>query len=357
MIKLYYLPLSLAVLLAGCGPKETELEDSNAAKADYVAEKTLVDTIVLREQPFNKQIVGNGKLRAVSKSTLRFAVGGELAEICVRNGESVRKGDVIARLDPQTARLNLEQARLNLDKSRMDRIDALIGFGYSDTTDISAEHRKVADIRSGYASAVNALKQAEIALANTTLTAPFGGKIANLQSKVYEQPQGEFCTLIDDRTFDVDFNLLEAEIGFVKVGQSVKVAAFNEPDRYFGGKVTQINPMVDDKGQINVRAQVDNPGGRLLEGMNVSVLVENRIPRQLVVPKSAVVIRDNQEVLFRLSPEGRTMWTYVNVLMSNSDSHVVSANTEKGAELNVGDAIITSGNLNLADNSEVEVKK
>ncbi len=356
MIKFYYLPLSLALLSAGCTPKTTEQEDSNAAKLEYVAEKTIVDTVVLRQQPFNKQIVGNGKLRAATKSVLRFATSGELVEICTTNGGSVRKGDVIARLDSETARLNLEQARLNLDKSRIDRIDALIGFGYSDTTNIPDEHRKVADIRSGYASAVNALKHAEIALANTTLTAPFDGKIANLQAKVHELPQGEFCTLIDDRAFDVDFNLLEAEIGFVKVGQSVKVAAFNEPDRYFNGKVTQINPMVDDKGQINVRAQVANPSGKLLEGMNVSVLVENLIPQQLVVPKSAVVIRDNQEVLFRLSPEGRAMWTYVNVLLSNSDSHVVSANTGKGAELNVGDIIITSGNLNLADNSEVAVR-
>ena len=54
MIKLYYLPLSLAVLLAGCGPKETEQEDSNAAKADYVAEKTLVDTLVLNSLSTNR---------------------------------------------------------------------------------------------------------------------------------------------------------------------------------------------------------------------------------------------------------------------------------------------------------------
>ena len=115
--------------------------------------------------------------------------------------------------------------------------------------------------------------------------------------------------------------------------------------------------MVDDKGQINVRAKVNNTDGKLLEGMNVTVLVENLVRGQLAVPKSAVVIRDNQEVLFRLGPENKAMWTYVNVVMSNSDSHVVAPNLDKGAELNAGDVIITSGNLNLADGSQVEVRK
>ena len=126
-----------------------------------------------------------------------------------------------------------------------------------------------------------------------------------------------------------------------------------EPDRQFKFRV----PWVDDKGQINVRAKVNNTDGKLLEGMNVTVLVENLVRGQLAVPKSAVVIRDNQEVLFRLGPENKAMWTYVNVVMSNSDSHVVAPNLDKGAELNAGDVIITSGNLNLADGSQVEVRK
>ena len=146
-------------------------------------------------------------------------------------------------------------------------------------------------------------------------------------------------------------------VGFVAVGPTVKTASFNRPDHYYDGVVTQINPLVDDKGQINVRAKVNNTDGKLLEGMNVTVLVENLVRGQLAVPKSAVVIRDNQEVLFRLGPENKAMWTYVNVVMSNSDSHVVAPNLDKGAELNAGDVIITSGNLNLADGSQVEVRK
>ena len=76
--------------------------------------------------------------------------------------------------------------------------------------------------------------------------------------------------------------------------------------------------------------------------------------RQLVVPKSAVVIRDNLEVLFRYK-DGRAQWTYVHTSLANSREYVVEANLDRGAELNPGDLVIVSGNLNLADGSEVSL--
>ena len=105
-----------------------------------------------------------------------------------------------------------------------------------------------------------------------------------------------------------------------------------------------------------MRAQVANDGS-LIDGMNVKVVVERMIPGQLVVPRSAVVIRDNLDVLFTYTPDGRAHWTYVKILYSNGDSHVVTANTDRNATLSEGDQVIVSGNLNLADNSEVTLKR
>ena len=50
------------------------------------------------------------------------------------------------------------------------------------------------------------------------------------------------------------------------------------------------------------------------------------------------------------------MWTYVHTLLANTDSFVVEANISRGAELNEGDRVIVSGNLNLADGSKVVLK-
>ena len=78
-------------------------------------------------------------------------------------------------------------------------------------------------------------------------------------------------------------------------------------------------------------------------------------PVSLVVPKPAVVLRDNQEVLFKIVG-GKAYWTYVKTLLENSDSYAVIAHPDKGATLEPGDTVIVSGNLNLAHESGVEVR-
>ena len=90
--------------------------------------------------------------------------------------------------------------------------------------------------------------------------------------------------------------------------------------------------------------------------MNVKVLLKKDVRNQLVVPKSAVVLRDNQEVLFKVVA-GKAYWTYIQTTMENSSSYAVIAHPDKSsATLNPRDIVIVSGNLNLAHDSEVVVK-
>ena len=84
--------------------------------------------------------------------------------------------------------------------------------------------------------------------------------------------------------------------------------------------------------------------------------MERNIPDQLVVPRSAVVIRDDLDVLFTYTDDGKAHWTYVRIVASNGDSHSVVANADRGSVLSEGDRIIISGNLNLADGSDVVLR-
>ncbi len=116
-----------------------------------------------------------------------------------------------------------------------------------------------------------------------------------------------------------------------------------------------VNPLVDKNGQVLVEAEIAN-NGTFIDGMNVKLLVEKELPGKLVVPKSAVVMRDNQQVLFRYS-DGHAQWTYVHTIMDNSNEYVVEANTERQADLQAGDTVIISGNLNLAHETAVSIKQ
>ncbi len=350
--------LLIAISLCNCrgGGDNDAGEDTNLAKQEYFAEKNPVTVMTLESRNFNKELISNGRLEACNRSVIGFVSSGIIDNVVAGVGEYVEKGDVISVLDNRDAMADVENAELSFRKAEIQLIDRLLGYGYSslaDTVKIPGETLNLYKISSGYSEAKVALGTARRNLENCTLRAPFSGKVADINTKTFETASNEFCTIIDDSYMDVKFSILETEYSFVSIGQQVKVSPFNDPQTQIEGKVTNINPTVNDNGQIDVIARVVN-NGRLLDGMNIKIIIENSVPDQLVVPKNAVVIRDNMNVLFRYV-DGKSLWTYVNVLMSNSTEHVVEANTSRGADLNIGDLVITSGNLNLGDNTAVEI--
>jgi len=188
------------------------------------------------------------------------------------------------------------------------------------------------------------------------LVAPFSGVLANINKKLYDRIDAgtTFCTLIDDSEFEAEFRVVESEAGDILLNDEVQLIPFSS-QKICRGRISEINPVIDENGMILVKAKVKNSGG-LIDGMNVKVIVEKNIPDQMVVPKSAILLRDNQEVLFRFTGNGVAFWTYVQTLAENTTSFSVIANPDKGAQLSPGDTVIISGNLNLAHESRVEVK-
>jgi RND family efflux transporter MFP subunit len=344
-----------SVFFICCKDKKEKQNDTNLAKQTYVAEKNFVEIYVLELKTFNKQLISNGRLEAHRKSALGFKSTGEIVSINVSEGSKVAAGSTLALLDSKEYEIALQHAELAFRKAEIDLADKLAGYDYIgvDTSKIPREVMEIAYIRSGYLDAKHSLASAKMNLNNCRLIAPFSGKVADIKSRTNERSSATFCTLIDDAVINVKFNILETELGFANVGQEVKVSSFNNPETVIKGRITEITPSVNENGQISIIAQVHN-NGELIDGMNVKIIIENSVPNQMVVPKNAVVIRDNMEVLFRCH-KGKSVWTYVNVQMANSDEYVVSPNTARGAELSVGDTVITKGNLNLGGDVDIEI--
>ncbi len=354
-MKLFYI-LIFVVIILGCSPKQDK-DNENPDKRQYTEERNPVDIIILERTIFKKEMVSNGKLKAVRKSVLKFRLAEELEYLPVNNGDRVIKGQVIARLQQFDQKQKLNQAQIHLDKAHLELQDELIGRGYfpNDSLEVPENILNAARIRTGLASAENEMETARFNYESTILKAPFSGKIANLQYKIYEKisPGDDFCTLIDDSEFEVEFSVLETELQEISLDKEVKIIPF-AIDTLVKGRVSEINPVVEENGLVKVKAVVRNPG-MLIEGMNVKVLVENEAPGQLVVPKSAIVLRQNQEVLFKYTG-GIAFWTYVQTVLENSDSYAVRTHPEKGGTLEPGDTVIVSGNLNLAHESNVLIK-
>lgn len=342
-----------------CNTTKENKDEKEIGKKQYLLEKNEVDIVVLSKGIFKKELVSNGRLVALEKSELKFKVSEKLTNIYVKNGSYVRKGQLLASLDAFTYEQKVTKAEIDLKQATLEFNDLQIrrGFNSEKKEDIPEKEYEMMGIKSGYKNAIHQLENAKFDLKATKLIAPFSGKVANMNSKKYDQISSgkEFLTLINDAVFEVEFYVIESELKDIKVKDQITIEPFASTKTY-KGKIVTINPQVEKDGTILIRAQVKNDGS-LLEGMNVKVFIKKDIPDQFVVPKSAVVLRDNQEVLFTVK-NGKAYWTYILTTLENSKNYSVIPNPDKSsASLKPGDTIVVSNNLNLAHDSEVFVKK
>lgn len=353
-MKLKICIIALATLAGCAGNGESADTQGEAAKTPQAQiTDNYVDTMRLAYRDFRNQTVCNGTLRAIVKSQLSTLHSDPITEIHAQNGQHVAKGALLAVTDTESARRDLDNARHDLEKSEIELLDKLISMGYNSKDDVPADMLKRVEVTSGYYSARHNLAKSEKNLKDCYLYAPISGIVADLEGKLY-QKSDKFCTIIDNTAFNVEFSVLEAELPNIKAGHTVKVSAFADEALQRTGSITTVNPTVDEKGLVKVGARIPGGDARLIDGMNVRVVVERSVPKMLVVPKDAVVERDGYNVVFVYS-EGKAVWTYVDIVHSNLNSYAITGCAKKETTINPGDIVITSGNMNLADGTPVSI--
>lgn len=353
MNKKAILYLAMAMVVVAC---EKQAKQGDKGSSADVRTETTVETMTLKRSSFNIQLVCNGRLHAIARSELTFPGQGIVTGIFVHNGSRVRKGDLLAETDKREKRMALEKCEKDMERASIELSDKLIGLGYNGMDDdVPADVMRRAKVTSGYFTTAHQLATARKDLADCELRAPFGGRVADLACQPFQKAD-KFGLLIDDSFFDVKFCILEAELSSISVGQTVKVTPFVNAAKVLMGKVTRINPTVDEKGLVSVEARIKNTAPLLIDGMNVRVVVEKTVAGKFVVPKSAVVERDGYYVVFEVE-DSVAVWTYVDVEHTNLDSYAITGCKSKGTILTEGEKVIISNNQNLADGTIVKSRK
>jgi RND family efflux transporter MFP subunit len=341
----------LTVIVSACtkNAKESDKKGVSVVLPDVVDE---VKVVRLEAADFNHELIANGVLSARNRADLRFETSENVAEIYVRNGNRVAKGQKIAMLDQFKLQNALAQAQDALERAKLSLQDVLIGQNYSlaDSARIPDNVMRLAKTKSNYEQALNSFKLAEYNYSHSVLRAPFAGTVANLFTKKNNIPNTSqpFCTIIDNSSMEVDFKILESELPLVKQGDRVYVSPFSVIDFTGEGRVSEINPVVDNNGMVQLKASIVSTNQRLYDGMNVKIRLERNIGRQLVIPKEALVLRNNKKVVFTLK-NGFAQWVYVETGFENSHGYVVTSG------LNEGDSVIYYGNINLAHETPVKL--
>ena len=345
--------LALSIITACSDKKESSENKDN--KEDGISTilsdaQSEVTVQVLQKQGFNHELVSNGKVSSRDNEVI--------AHIYVKNGDRVQKGQKLAELDKFRLENKLSQAENSLMKAELELKDVLIGQGYNvDELDkVPADVMKLAKVKSGYDQTKSQYALAKRENEHATLVAPFDGMIANLFAKPFNlaNTSETFCTLIDTKGMEVEFTVLESELSLIQKGDKVVITPYAGGGA-FEGSVSEINPLVDSNGMVKVKASV-NGQGKLFSGMNVRVSVRRSLGEQLVIPKTAVVLRSGRQVVFTLE-SGQAKWNYVDTGLENATECIVSDRSQSGVTdgLLAGDTVIVTGNLNLAHEAPVTV--
>jgi RND family efflux transporter MFP subunit len=224
------------------------------------------------------------------------------------------------------------------------------GYALADSSKVPDGILKIAKIKSDYDQVQNNYTLAKYNYDSAILYAPFAGLIANLNVKEYNQPGAEpFCTLVDNREVEVVFNILKSELPLVKLNDKVIISPFSQGEFKVNGRISELNPIVDKNGMIKVKAVLINQSNKLFEGMNVLVKIQRLLDKRLIIPKSALVLRNNKKVVFTLK-NNRANWVYVQTGQENSDSYVVTEG------LSPKNSVIYEGNINLVHETPVIVR-
>ena len=330
---------------------------------------TVTKSDLVLEQSYPASIEGRQSVKIIPR------VEGYLREVRVKEGQQVRRGQVLFVIDQsayqaevKAASANVEVARANLTKEQLN-YDGSRGLN---------EHNVISDhelrtAASSLAMAKAQLRQSEAQLetahANlsyTVLRSPSDGVVGSLPFRVgdYVGPShGSLTTVADSHEMFVYFSLTERDVmdRIARHGSLEKaVSAFppvallsaNGDTCVVRGRVESISGVVESStGSVSARAVFPNGDGRLLSGSTGRLVVPYKMHQVIVIPQAATYEIQDKKYVYRVV-EGKASSTIITVLPMTDGKNYVVANG-----LEVGDIIVAKGAGYVKEGQEIQTKK
>jgi membrane fusion protein (multidrug efflux system) len=241
-----------------------------------------------------------GSLRSRQSVMLRPEVSGRVTRLNFRDGEKVRRGQLLVQLDDQLpmAQVQQAQAELSIARANHKRNQDLVGQGFISqrSVDESSANLQVADAKLALAQAM---------AARLKIVAPFDGitGIRGINVGDYLKDGADIVNIEDLEAIFVDFRLPERFQTKIQRGQQAVVETDALPGRKFGALVLAIDPLVDANGRsIGVRGCIDNRQLQLRPGMFARITtVFGERPNARVIPEEAIVPQGGRQFVIRLT--------------------------------------------------------
>ncbi len=240
-----------------------------------------------------------GSLKSRQGVTIRPEVSGRITQLNFKDGERVKKGQLLVQFDDQLqqAQVKQSQAELSIALANHKRNQELVAQNFISkrSVDESAANLEVAQAK---------LSLSQATAARLKITAPFDGMtgIRTVNVGDYLKDGGDIVNIEDIAAVYVDFRLPERFQSKVKKGQKAQVDMDALPGRKFTAVIQAIDPMLDANGRsVGVRACIDNRQNQLRPGMFARVnTVFSEREKAIVVPEEAIVPQGGKQFVIKL---------------------------------------------------------
>jgi membrane fusion protein (multidrug efflux system) len=285
----------IAALLGACGGREA----GNAAAVVTTAPATDVVTAPVTRQPLSTTVEAVGTARARESVNVTTKASNIVTAIAFREGEPVRRGQVLVELDGAEARAALAEAEAALidSESQFRRSRNL----YAQQALSVAQLDQIEATLKANSARVDA---ARARLADTTIRAGFDGRTGLRQVSVGSlvSPGTVITTLDDASVIKLEFTVPETYLHMLRLGQGVTATTAGLPGARFTGTLTTLDSRIDPVTRaIAVRAEIPNRDGALRPGMFMTVTLAGDPAPALLVPEAAIVPEQGHAYVFAVA--------------------------------------------------------
>ena len=272
-------------------------------------------------------------------------VPGDVVELLVEEGERVRAGQPLARLDGERLKLEMLAAKANLDlaQGEYDR--------HSDLHERGLVSRAMYDNLAFELEALKAtfeLKQLEYAY--TTLRAPIDGLVAAREIRPGQNVLASQVTfrITDTDELVADLQIPQTELARIDAGQPVTLTVDSLPERVFAAEIVRVSPTIDTRnGTFRARARIPNADAALAPGMfaRFSIAYERHVDA-LVIPRAALVQEDEETAVYVVNGDVVERRVIATGIESGESVQVLDGLSE-------GDQVVITGQSALREGSKV----
>ncbi len=344
--------LSLINLSCG-GTQDSNQGNSSLHHSEVVNKNILISVEKIFEEELPYKIYSNGKIASKFNFSISSPIDGTIVKSELKNGRRASENGLILLLKNDDIEFGIRKIRATLfnnnlnfksDSISQSRLNSIDDRNFTDTV------LKRLEIESGLAASKIELDELQSKQKRLSILSPVSGIIYDAQvgQKGNVKEGDELFKIYSHEHMQCSFKVMEDEIKLLKIGDKVKIhpQALN---KYFSGIISEINPIVDDNGAIEIKADIFKPVGLFL-GMNTEVEIQVQHKKRLWVPKKSVVKRSGKDVIFSYE-DGKAKWNDVVIGLENGDKIEIQDGISSGS------TIILSNNNFLSHNSEVIIKQ